>query len=243
MFGRALMWHLFRGSSAQRSSLGLQLQAVFVGALFSVLWAPIARAKIKTLEVRMLGLEGDVDASTEFDLNREFLTSPSRPHSECDSLRPCKSHDGSSYGCQPASPSSVASFPTRQEESSQRRHCRIGRTEALYGKISDRNSQPSAEAEDYPRDGADDYYRNSIAEQPPTSDTLFLQAYERYKDMDAVAQGNEDNYKGFILSKGTYSMRERRRFPDRYMGQPIETRDWHAKAGEYAQRTSLAFNA
>ena len=160
-----------------------------------------------------------------------YLTSRSHRSSESDSIRAVKSNSDSSHSRSP--PTSVSSFPERYRESTESRHSRKGRSDAVYGEQSGRNSDPGL--------SSGDYYRERIASTPPRRGTNFRDRYEDYKDKDAVAMGKEDNYKDFSKSAGRYSRREREKSPGTFTGQPLETRDWHGKAWGYAERASSAY--
>lgn len=98
-------------------------------------------------------------------------------------------------------------------------------------------SQGSAPASDHHHL---DPYRNAADKDHnktgPPLDSQFVQTYNTYKELDAGAEGAEDQYKEYLGAARKVTKKMRNKNPGGFVGQPLETREWHQTAAEYAAR-------
>ena len=128
---------------------------------------------------------------------------------------------------------SSGSWPGRSEESRGRQRSRTEIPTTWLGGGGSTGSDPGRAT------SSAEPYHDAMAGRGPPRESRFSSGYNDYKDRDTGAEASEDRYRAHMRTSKSPSRKQRQAAAEStYGGQPLETRSFHEKAGQYARHAS-----
>lgn len=131
-------------------------------------------------------------------------------------------------------PKTTQSYPPVTRPSDMRTRMTTGYPKTRYSAGASQGSAPASGHQ------TRDPYRSAMdpskSQAGPPLQSPFSQQYNDYKDFEWAAEPVEEQYKDYLKSAPRVSRKMRDRNPGVYAGEPPQTKEWHQKAAQYAER-------